>query len=391
MTLREGDKVVIKPHGRAAFTIGDGLVKCNYYKELEAADHLVVRYLDSDGEVGVTASDPEHADGLVSRNQLLRLFPGNYREGDRVYIEAALAYGTVVDMEPVSSQIDRDATIPVRIDSVPPSITQRDGLTAGSVTYVEPEFVRKAVLPPGVVVGSASVVALGGQGGAGGSASGDGAQGGQGGRGGSVYITTAHDNAGVNRAASQLGLEVEPKPKVEPKLVDVTSEVTWKTLQEGDIVTAEHKTRYVGRHRIHYGSGVGQEATVARTSTVVNGYWCELELGLSSYDAYKITKVMRVKPPRLLSARRKPIELTVLRLVPPRDMWSGSTLSTKGVGVVEPDKDGHYWLHFTGGDHAGKRLRLKVGRDKVSYRAIQGTYVASNDFEPLVTATHDPE
>jgi hypothetical protein len=387
MTLREGDTVVIKPGGSAAFTLSGGLVKCNYYKELEAATYLAVSYQDPDGEVGVLTPDRK-ANGIISRNQLLRVFKGGYREGDSVYIEVAKAYGTVVDADPNSAEVDRANTVPVRIDSISNLQAESTGLHLGAVAYTETEFIRKSLLPRGAVVGQASVVALGGQGGAGGIAVGPGAVGGRGGNGGSATVITPKATVPKD-AASLLNTD---SAVIKPKYEDVTEGATWQNLLVGDIVTAEHKSRPAT-----LGRGSSAEVLTSRTSEVVRGthgnYWCELELdGSNRYDPYKITKVLRLRPPRTLVERRNPIKLTVLRLVPPQHVWGGTTLNAQGLGVVEQHvDDGHYWLYFTEGEHAGKRLRLKVGRDQISYDAIVGTYVARDSFEELVAATHHKE
>lgn len=390
MTLRRDDIVQLKFGGRpehARVEGGPRILSLYAAKFPTGQTFRVTSPATPLGNVGV-----QNHSGLVAAihsDQLRRVFRGGFVEGDQVRVPEASVYGRVVDRDPVAKVIDRKETVPILVESIPPSAAQLSGLSVGAVFYAEPEYIQKTQAP----------LVLGGQGGAGGSAFGVGAVGGNGGAGGSahVYVTTAHDNAGLNKAAGILGLEVQPKPEpAKPKYADVTEGATWKNLQVGDIVTAEHKTRHVNGSRIARGAGIGAEVTVSRTSEVVSGvygkYWCELELGLSSYDAYKITKVLRPQRQRTLVERRKPIQLTIDRIVPANHVWNESRVRASAAGVVEKHvDDGDYWLYFTDGKHAGKRIRLKEGRDTVSYEAVAGRYVVREDFEELQLVTHDKE
>ena len=392
MTLRRGDWAVLKPGGRPEYALVDGEPRTLslYAEKFPPNETFEVTSPETPlGNIGV-----KNSVGLVAaihRDQLLRIFAGGWEEGQKVSVPEASVFGTVVDRDPVASSIERSEVVPIHVDSIPPAAANLSGLYVGAVFYAEPEYVRSVD----------SVLALGGQGGAGGIAIGRGAVGGQGGRGGSahVYVTSAPDNAGLNKAAGLLGLEVQSKPEpAKPKYADVTEGATWKNLRVGDIVTAEHKTRHVNGSRIARGSNLGAEVSVSRTSEVVNGvygtYWCELELGLSSYDAYKITKVLRLQKQRTLAERRKPIHFLVTRVVPADHVWPQTTRQFEAVAYVEQhQEDGYYWLTVAEGEHAGKKIRLKEGRDGLRYKAIlgRGSYTSCPSFAAAVELTHSLE
>lgn len=393
MTLRKGDNVTLKAGGRPehARIEGGPRILSLYANKFPTGQHFTVTSPETTlGNVGV-----ENGVGLVAsihRDQLRRVFRGGWTEGDHVRVEAVSVYGTVVDSEPVAAQIDRKETVAIRVDSVPPSAQNLSGLYPGALFYAEPEYITKAP-----TVQAPRSIALGGRGGQGGIAIGNGAVGGRGGNGGSATIigTAVHEAA-----------EVVEKPKSKPVYTDVTAESDWKTVQVGDIVTAEHKTRHVNGRRYPVGSNLGAEVAVSRTSEVVGHvgakFWCELELGLSSYDAYKITKVLRLQKPKLLSERRRPIHFHVDRLVPKDHVWPATTRSFEARAYVELHHDGHYWLTVAEGERAGDRIRLKEGRDTLSYKAIlaglggnarltPGGFSRVPDYETAVKLSHDPE
>jgi hypothetical protein len=285
-------------------------------------------------------------------------------------------------------------------------------LQVGEVVYTDPSYLRQAKNTPGQFPRvkldgfyeniANAFGAFGGQGGQGGVAIGPGAVGGRGGNGGSAHI---HVGAGGSPRPVQppsnhqapagadlrADLASADKPTESPAYVDVTDKVrgSWAAVEVGDVVTATHRTERAG-----------VAISNSRTSEVVynRGYtfgadagkhWCELQLSSHTrYDAYKITKVLRLQKQRLLSERRKPVEVTVTRLVPANHVWKPSYLTAKGNAYVEADQGGTYWLTFTDGDLAGKKLRLKEGRDTVTYTAIMGDVRVSGDFEQLVTITH---
>jgi hypothetical protein len=299
------------------------------------------------------------------------VFRGGWSEGDKVQVPELKVFGTVVDADPVSLEIDRSETVAIRVDSVPPGGT----LYVGATFYAEPEYVSA------VPKAQPGIAALGGQGGAGGQAI------------GSATVVQGVSARLVPLPADAAKVLNTDSAVVKPKYIDVTAESNWTNLQVGDIVTAEHKSRPAS-----YARGSSADVVTSRTSEVVRGdgwggpFWCELELSRTNrYDPYKITKVLRLKRSRLLSERRRPIQLTVTRLVAPTDIWGPTYIKASAAGYVEKRTDGHYWLVFTDGDRAGKQIRLKVGRDTVTYEAVLGTYHARDSFEELVVATHDPE
>jgi hypothetical protein len=195
----------------------------------------------------------------------------------------------------------------------------------------------------------------------------------------------------IDKATAEIGQAVKQADAEDAgvRLGEVPlDQVSWKTLQSGDVVTAEHKSRTPSYH-----PGGSREIATSRTSTVAGDagllYWCELELdGSNSYDAYKITKVLRKVRPRTLIERRKPVNLIVRRTVPASNVWPTHTVTTQGDAVVEHDGKSDYWLHFVGGPHDGKRIRLKLGRDQVSYTAIAGLRETSASYPVLQQLTH---
>jgi hypothetical protein len=195
----------------------------------------------------------------------------------------------------------------------------------------------------------------------------------------------------IDKATAEIGQAVKQADAEDAgvRLGEVPlDQVSWKTLQSGDVVTAEHKSKTPSYH-----PGGSREIVTSRTSMVAGDYglryWCELELdGSNPYDAYKITKVLRKVRPRTLIERRKPVNLIVRRTVPASNVWPTHTVTTQGDAVVEHDGKSDYWLHFVGGPHDGKRIRLKLGRDQVSYTAIAGLRETSASYPVLQQLTH---
>lgn len=389
MTIRRGDKVAIKPGGKAEFLLqGHGRRQESFFAaELEAARVLDVSFeANRAGNVSVTHAQGS-GDSLIHRDQLVRVFAGDFREGDKVVSRELGVTGVVVDADPASEEIKRAEKVPVKIAS---RVSSTDRLLqVGAVVYTDPSYLAKA--PSSAQVGQVylthlpkspnefprvelkdwlpdgSSVAFGGA--------------------GHIHIPSNHG------APSGVDLSV-PDPTPSPAYKDVTDEVAgdWSRVAIGDVVTAKHKTQARG----------GVQITNERTAEVVKDdrggwgsgdmLWCELNLTMhQSYDAHKITRVLRLQEAKLLSTRRNPQQVTVTRLVPADHVWRPVTRRCDGPAYVESDQGGSYWLVFEGGENSGKRIRLKEGRDSVQYESIQGTYVVRENFESLVALTHNPE
>lgn len=347
MSIKEGDRVAVKPGGRAEYTLFDNRHDSAYRKHFEEADTLAVWSIDpKDGDVGVFAGDRR---SWIARDQLVRVFVDEYREGQKVVLDSFGVKGTVIDVDPKETTADRATVVPVRVDAI---FRSDLGVVAGSTLFVEPQFLRpgdklnlSATLPRAMIEVDPKL------------------------------IRNAAKQAVTLSQRSTLHDVIHTDPPA-PEYDDVTAESSWRNLQRGDIVTAEHKTRHV--------SGWNQrspEVINSRTSEVVwrdgHLHWIELELSPTQpYDSYTITKVLRPRPikaaSRSLFDRRKPATLRITRTVPADGVWPETTRTTTVTGVVEHDTEtGWSWLYVTesmiSGDNAGKKLRIKENRDKVEY------------------------
>lgn len=407
MTIKQGDKVELKDGERAKYRQFDGgpLTLSMYANFIRPGQELTVSQ-DQNRRGNVRVFHPGAYSGAtrtatIDRSLLLRLFHGGFREGDKVNSLQLGITGEVVDLDPAAAEISRTLTVPVKV------LTRGNNadplLKVGEVVYTDPAYLAKAPVQhlsstptptprnfPRVTLQSLlpgdAFRALGGQGGI---AIGPGAVGG---RGGDAHI---HIPASNHAAPPAVDISVPtdpPKPTVSPSYKDVTEEVAgqWSRVALGDIVTAKHKTQ-------HHGAQITNERTaeVVKESRGWDGgdiFWAELNLTMHTrYDAHKITRVLRLQKPKLLSERRNPIKVTVTRVVPADHVWSATMLRTEGTAYVEPDSGGNFWLIFEGGEHSGLRIRLKEGRDAVHYESIPGTYVVREGFDALVAITHHPE
>jgi hypothetical protein len=415
MTIQKGDKAVLRTSERAKYRqFEGGPLSLSMYANYIRPDHELTVSQEENrlGNVRVfhpgTYSGPTRT-ASIHRSLLLRVFNGGFREGDKVISAALGITGEVVDVDPTAAEIDRTLSVPVKV------VTRGNNadslLKVGEVVYTDPAYLTKSTpvtraegrlyiapqlpkLPefPRVKLDGwfpeNLAMAFGGQGGQGGAAVGPGAVGGRGGNGGSAHIHIPSNHDGP------VGIDLSvPDPTPSPAYKDITEEVAgqWSRVAIGDIVTAKHRTQ-----------AHGAQVTNERTAEVVKDdrggwgsgdiFWAELNLTMHSrYDAHKITRVLRLQKPKLLSERRKPLKVTVTRIVPADHVWSATTLRSEGTAYVEADSGGNYWLVFEGGQHSGLRLRLKEGRDAVQYESIPGTFVVRENFESLVALTHHPE
>lgn len=366
MSIKAGDRVIIKDGGKAEFQFGRERRRSSNADEMEAAKELLVNLVMTDGDLGITLALPfaRKGSGIVSRDQVVRLFAGGFREGQQVVSNFFSLRGVVVDQDPNETQSGvnpRGENVPVKVEAIYRSDL---GFGVGQVVFMDPGYLKAgtevnlaAALPRHTI---------------------------------DIDPKLARNAAKQAVSLAQASL-VQDEVKQDPpqRYEDVTRRVNWTNLQVGDIVTAEHKSSPVRR------GGPSTEVTNSRTSEVVRDkvyghkYWCELELSSTQrYDPYTITKVLRPAKPRTLAERRRPISLRVMRVVPEDGVWPRSTRTAFFDGVVE-FADDYYWALVIGGQHDGKKIRLKAGRDLVSYKPIAGDYEQA-PYQNLQNLTHDP-